>query len=83
MNLQECLQILDIEDYAERIFHSNSHGELFHLYDYYELATHFGKNDWFRDWFVKTVEQADKTWERPASVFQHIPKLLSMSIRQY
>jgi len=34
VNFQEALKILNIEEYGERIFRSNSHGELFHCIDY-------------------------------------------------
>ena len=34
MNFEEALKKLNIEDYKEAIFNSNSHGELFHLMDY-------------------------------------------------
>ena len=61
MNLQEALKILNIEDYAERIWHSNSHGELFHLDQYFTLAETF-KDDakWFRDWFESIVKFAEE-----------------------
>ena len=41
MNFKESLKILGIEDYAERIYSSNSHGELFHLQQYFILADVF------------------------------------------
>ena len=77
MNFQEALKILNIEEYGERIFRSNSHGELFHCIDYIYLADAF-KDDagWFREWFEIVIEQAEKNWNRPESVFQHIPKIL-------
>jgi hypothetical protein len=77
MTFKEALKILDIEDYAERIYNSNSHGELFHLAQYFSLAKTFkDEAKWFRDWFIKTVEFAEKNWQRPESVFQHIEKIL-------
>lgn len=82
MTVEEALQKLNIEDYANRIFSSNSHGELFHLYDYILIATVFKGLDleWFRPWFEATVKAAEEQWQRPESVFQHIPKLLAESI---
>ena len=76
MDFKEALTILGIEEYAERIFNSNSHGELFHLQQYFALAETLGKTDWFADWFKQIVEFAEKEWERPESVFQHIHKIL-------
>lgn len=77
MNFQQALTVLGIEDYAERIFASNSHGELLHLQQYFTLAETF-KDDakWFRDWFIAVVEFAEQNWQRPESVFQHISKIL-------
>lgn len=80
MNFQEAIKILDIEDYGERIFNSNSHGELFHLVDYIELAKSPIKLDWFREWFISIVTQAEKSWSRPDSVFQYITQILSDNI---
>lgn len=70
---------MNIEDYGERIFNSNSHGELFHLMDYIMLAQSLPDTSWFREWFVSVVEQAEQKWERPESVFQHITKILQES----
>ena len=79
MTFNEALTILGIEEYSERIFNSNSHGELFHLLQYFQLAEALGETDWFGEWFKKTVEIAEKEWKRPESVFQHISKLLDKS----
>ena len=78
MNFKESLKILGIEDYAERIYSSNSHGELFHLQQYFILADVFKdkKAEWFREWFEDTIKFAEKNWERPESVFQHIRRIL-------
>lgn len=76
MTFQEALKILNIEDYADRIYNSNSHGELFHIFDYIVMAQMPGDLSWFRGWFVWMVEQAERKWERPESVFQHIGKIL-------
>lgn len=81
MTFNEALIKLNIEDYKERIFNSNSHGELFHLHDYVLIAKAF-KDDvgWFRPWFVAVVKRAEQEWKRPESIFQHIPKALQDSI---
>ncbi len=76
MNFKEATEILGIERYAERIFKSNSHGELFHLQTYFVLAKHLGKTDWFSDWFDEVVKYAEENWERPESIFQHIDKVV-------
>jgi hypothetical protein len=77
MNFQEALKVLGIEDYAERIFKSNSHGELFHIEQYFTLAETFKDNaGWFRQWFEEVVKFAEQNWQRPESVFQHISKIL-------
>lgn len=80
MTFKEALQRLNIEDYGERIFHSNSHGELFHLYDYVVFAEAEGDVNWFRRWFEDIVEMAEQNWQRPQSVFQHIPRLLEETL---
>ena len=74
--IEEALSILGIEEYTERIFNSNSNGELIHLYQYYTLAEILGKTDWFADWFKEMVKYAEKEWKRPESIFQYIDKLL-------
>ena len=79
MSFKEALKKLNIEDYGERIFNSNSHGELMHLMDYIMLAQAIPDPSWFREWFIKVVEMAEKEWSRPESVFQHTPKILSNS----
>jgi hypothetical protein len=76
MTFGEALKILNIEDYSERIFNSNSHGELLHLADYGVLAEHVDDPVAFRKWFVKVVEHAEQEWNRPESIFQHILKIV-------
>ena len=77
MTFEESLKTLGIEDYSDRIFNSNSHGELFHLVDYIWLAEHFSAKDLlFHEWFEIIVKSAEQNWKRPESVFQHIPRLL-------
>ena len=81
MTFEQSLKVLNIEDFRDRIFKSNSRGELFHLTQYFRLAELL-KDDpgWFRDWFVSVVEYAEKNWERPESLFQHIDKILVESM---
>lgn len=78
MTFAEALKKLNIEDYGERIFNSNSHGELFHLYDYMEIAKNLSNEEAkeFRSCFVAAVEYAEQNWRRPESVFQHMPQML-------
>lgn len=45
MSFREAVRILNIEDFGERIFHSNSHGELFHLVDYIAIASIPGEKE--------------------------------------
>ena len=84
MTFLEALRILEIEDYADRIFNSNSRGELFHLHDYYILAKAFKENNWntntFRKFFESVVEFANENWQRPASVYQHILKFYNEAV---
>ncbi len=77
MTFKEALEVLGIEDYAERIIASNSHGELFHLRQYFVLAEMFKKDaGWFRGWFEYVVKFAEDNSERPESIFQHIDTVL-------
>lgn len=76
MTFKEALKILNIEDYGQRIFNSNSHGELMHLQDYIVIASVKSDLSWFRPWFEVVVMWAEKTWDRPESVFQHVLKIL-------
>lgn len=79
MTFNEALKKLNIEDYSERIINSNSHGELFHLRDYFFLAEKLENPEWFREWFIQIIKLAEEKWERPESVFQHIVKILTES----
>jgi L-rhamnose mutarotase len=80
MEFKEALKKLGIEDYAERIFNSNSHGELFHVYDYIVLAENIKDTSWFREWFEAVIDYANKNWERPQSIYQHVMKMLQETI---
>lgn len=82
MTFTDALQKLGIEKYSERIFNSNSHGELFHIQDYFYLAQNLEDPSWFPKWFDDIVNQAEKQWERPESVFQHILKILNNQINE-
>lgn len=77
MSFKNALKKLNIEDFGERIFHSNSHGELVHLQDYIEMASII-KDDakWFRPMFLLCVRFAEENWKRPESCFQHMPRML-------
>jgi len=79
MNFKEALKILGIEKYAERIYNSNSHGELFHLVDYITVAEALQDGDcsWFPNWFDDIVKMAEENWERPESIFQHIIPIIN------
>jgi hypothetical protein len=80
MPFLEALQKLDIEDYGDRIFSSNSHGELFHIMDYIYIAENNEDPSWFKAWFESMIKMAEENWNRPESVFQHIPSLLQQSV---
>lgn len=73
MNFKDALKLLDIEDYGERIFNSNSNGELLHLIDYCIIADNMEDRELrkFRDWFLKIIDSA-KNWDRPESIYQHL-----------
>lgn len=79
MTFEQALKKLNIEEYGERIFNSNSHGELFHLADYIFLAEVLDGDQvaLFREEFLKIVDWAGKTWKRPESVYQHILTIIS------
>jgi hypothetical protein len=84
MTFNEALKVLNIEDFGERIFNSNSRGELFHLQDYIALAEDLEGKDstWFRPYFIGLVKWAEDTWERPESVFQHLLTLMRQAEEQ-
>jgi hypothetical protein len=83
MNFQEAVKILNIEDYAERIWNSNSHGELRHIQTYILLANALKENStWFRSWFEGVVKIAEETWEKPESIFQHIDKIIIAEVKE-
>jgi len=87
MSPHEAYEKLGISEYSERIFHSNSHGELFHLWDYVSIAEAYeGDKEfykWFPKWFECVVKGAEEKWNRPESVFQHIPAMLDNYFEQY
>ena len=82
MNFKEALETLNIDDYGERIFNSSSTGELGHLSDYIEIAEILNSKGhaFFRKWFISVVEDAEKKWSRPESIFQHILRVFNESI---
>lgn len=84
MTFADALKRLRIEEYGDRIFNSNSHGELFHIYDYIQLADSIQSDEQaaaFREWFVAIVEWTAQNWKRPELVYQHIPRLLEETTR--
>lgn len=72
ITFEEVLDKLGISEYSTRIVNSNSHGELFHIYDYFVLASLGLDKTKFSAWFRETVLFAEKNWQRPESVFQHV-----------
>lgn len=86
MDFKTCCKKLNIEKYTERIFNSNSHGELFHIYDYFIILEIAEKHPSFAKlfpiWFDNIVMWAEKNWKRPESVFQHILTLLKKELVQ-
>ena len=84
MNFKESLQKLGIEKYADRIYNSNSRGELFHLQDYFILADTLKDEDktWFSEWFEAVVKKAEEKWKRPESIFQHIYTILTEQLEE-
>lgn len=76
ISFNDALKILNIEEYGERIFNSNSRGELFHLQGYIILAKNIKDSPTaisiFKKYFEESVEDANENWQRPQSVFQHI-----------
>ena len=74
MTFREALEKLGIQDFEERIFNSNSHGELFHLAQYGQLAEVLEEKDLelFRAWFLRLVASAEAKWNRPESIFQYV-----------
>ncbi len=85
MTFDESLKLLNIEDYKDRIMGSSSHGELMHLVDYVSIAMTFKNTDmglgWFRPLFVQLVESTAREWQRPESVYQHMPRLMRDAMR--
>ncbi len=76
-SFDEALAFLGIEEYRDRIWHSNSHGELFHTQDYCVLASVFEKEpSLFKPLFEASVRFAEEKWTRPESCFQHMPTLI-------
>lgn len=82
MEFKEALKKLGIEKYGERIFNGNSHGELFHLYDYISLAENIEDTEWFPEWFDTIIKHAEDNWKRPESVFQHVTTFLKESLNK-
>lgn len=79
----EALKRLGIEDFAQRIWHSSSTGELGHIYDYIEMAAKIKDPSWFRPIFLEIVDFAERKWKRPESCFQHMPTLIDGYIQSF
>ena len=57
VSFRGALKKLNIEDYYERIWRSNSHGELFHVWEYIRMAQTIGDDaTWFRPVFINVCE---------------------------
>jgi len=95
MSFDEALEILDIVEFKNDIFNSNSHGELFHLIDYIALASFFKEYElvnedeegkevvvMFKEWFAQVVEYAKKNHKRPESIYQHILPLFQTALNK-
>lgn len=80
MTFDQALEKLTISEYSERIFNSNSHGELFHCADYIHLAETIREKEIpeFRKVFVGNIKHAEKTWKRPESAYQHVLKMIKL-----
>ena len=81
MTFDEALEKLRITDLRNRIWNSNSHGELFHLGDYIAIAEH-AQDDELRmaingELIRESVSFAESNWSNPEHVFQHMPKMLN------
>ena len=95
----EAFELMGISHLHGRAFHSNSHGELFHMMDYVEIAQRaqdtgkeLAKESTIAEvtdeqhvslhlmvvgqLIVFVVEFADKHWDRPDTVFQHMPRMM-------
>lgn len=72
-------------EFGDKIFRSNSHGELFHLEQYFHLAKLAQEDKVFKEQFPKIfkdiVDQANEKWERPQSVYQHIITILKNNLQ--
>ena len=79
---KKALKILDIEDYADDIWNSNSTGELHHIADYIYLSEIIVDPKWFRGFFELMVKKAYEHWKRPQSVYQHVLSHLEYCINQ-
>ncbi len=80
-SFKDICTILGIPEYTEAIFSSNSHGELFHTQDYYDLAERLGDRDpaIFVKCFKHYDEIAKREWQRPQSWYQHLTNGLAQA----
>ena len=84
MTFREALEKLGIQDFEERIFNSNSRGELFHLTQYGQLAAMLEEKDieLFREWFLRLIAFAEAKWNRPESIFQHVLEYFAEAMKE-
>jgi len=86
MSFDDAVRTLGIEEFRERIWNSNSRGELSHIADYCYVAGVLKDNMTperrieFREWFRSVVKVAEETWQRPESVFQHLQEILRAGV---
>lgn len=82
MNFIEALKYLGIDEYGERIFNSNSRGELSHLQDYIELAEYCKDNNEYCD--IKDIKEmfisALNIWNDDVFM-QHFPCMVKPGIK--
>ncbi len=79
----DALERLGILDYKDRIWNSNSRGELFHLQDYFYMARCSGLGGSFREWFEIIIKDAEDNWDRPESIFQHMGTIYDDHLDRY
>ena len=81
MTFTEALKVLGIEDYAERIWKCNSHGELFHIEQYIQLVEEVlydvEDKSWFRPWFESVLKKLNND----QLVFQKMLEILKYQLQ--
>lgn len=85
MNIAQVCEELGIPEYAERIWHSSSTGELYHVLDYHQMleACKNAEEKLLIGRCIKiVVEWAEENWSRPESVFQDMPRMIHETFKQ-